>query len=677
MTAEPPPQPFMDDLSAAREDRAVDPVTGSPAEPVSAGDQAQPAASRRAEPGGSPGAVSWLFLLLAGWVTGAAWVLDKLDLAAAVGAAYPFPRWAAHWTLAALLGAVAGLALYWAGGAWFHLRARLAGGRGAFRLSRRLNLIAGLPVALAVVAGALALALGRGDAYFTDPVPAAWLRGVEAFTGLAIVGSCILGWWWARRRLDVRPVQGVLLFLVLPLAFYALVYTGVRGSAALINHLGTKQIETAVARESDGDSYGAEKALREALARFTRDAGAEKRRAYNTLGVVLENRGEDARALDCYQRALALFEPGEADHHACRGNILLIQNRTDEAIRAFRRALELDPENRAAHNNLGLIYLGLEGDHSVDGIAALPHNECMYRLSRSPATTRHLALNFFILERYADARPLYEELHRQQPNNDDSRYFLGVCLLMTGDAAAADRLLGAADYLRRGEVLAEAGKDEEADRFYQHALRRAHPEDRTIRLQAQLGRAGVAEARGNLAAARAGYLQALAMCPAESSDRCRVEGRLNLAEGKPRRAAAAYARCLELDAANLEAHTALGRILLGDEDDRLADYELALTHTEKAFALEHNADTRWNLARNYYALERWSEALVLFEEYAAAFPKDADAKYYLGITCYELGDLGRAQSLLIEAVALDPELRDEEVDAILRETGSDREQGKT
>ncbi|HQK87812.1 MAG TPA: tetratricopeptide repeat protein, partial [Acidobacteriota bacterium] len=80
---------------------------------------------------------------------------------------------------------------------------------------------------------------------------------------------------------------------------------------------------------------------------------------------------------------------------------------------------------------------------------------------------------------------------------------------------------------------------------------------------------------------------------------------------------------------------------------------------------------------NYYALERWAEALVLFEEYVAAYPRNADAKYYLGIICYELGDLGRAQSLLIEAVALDPELRDEEVDAILRETGNDQDQGKT
>jgi tetratricopeptide (TPR) repeat protein len=167
------------------------------------------------------------------------------------------------------------------------------------------------------------------------------------------------------------------------------------------------------------------------------------------------------------------------------------------------------------------------------------------------------------------------------------------------------------------------------------------------------------------------------MCPSGSLDRFRLDGELHLLARQPGLALRDFTRCLELDAANLEAHTALGRILLGDEDARLADYELALTHTEKAFALEHNADTRWNLARNYYALERWSEALVLFEEYVAAYPQNADAKYYLGIICYELGDLGRAQSLLIEAVALDPELRDEEVDAILRETGSDREQGKT
>lgn len=608
---------------------------------------------------------------------GAAGWFAATEVLARFGFAYPAGRWTTAWAAALAAALPLGLAAWALGGLWIRLVAGWNGGRADFGLSQTIWGYAAVPAALAVLAAEVVWMLRYGSAYFTRPVHPGMMLALDAVIAVGLLVTLTLAGAAAAWILSSRPVPTLLLLVALPLGAAGVGYLAVQSGMRSREVRAAARMREATAQFGRDETYGAEKSLQLAVDGSGRASRDLQRRACLQLGVLLENRGEKVRAAAWYRRALELADPGSAAATATRGDLLLLEQRTGEAVQCFDRALELDPDNLAAHNNLGLIYLGLKGDAAADPARALPHNRACHRLNPCPTTAYHLAYNYFRLERWSEACPLFEELWATSADNDDYRYYLGICKFRLGDQRAADRLLTAKDYRVYGQSLAGADRAGEAEQILLLALERVRPPERPLRMAVLESLAAAAVLNSDPTGAQRYYRQVRDMCPSGSLDRFRLDGELHLLARQPGLALRDFTRCLELDAANLEAHTALGRILLGDEDARLADYELALTHTEKAFALEHNADTRWNLARNYYALERWSEALVLFEEYVAAYPQNADAKYYLGIICYELGDLGRAQSLLIEAVALDPELRDEEVDAILRETGSDREQGKT
>lgn len=608
---------------------------------------------------------------------GAAGWFAATEVLARLNFAYPADRWTTAWAAALAVALPLGLATWALGGLWIRLVAGWNGGRADFRLSRTIWGYAAGPAALAVLAVEVVWMLRYRSAYFTRPVHPETMVALDAAIAVGLLATLALAGGGTVWILSSRPVPTLLLLVALPLGVAGVGYLAVQSGMRYREVQAAARLREATAQFGRNETYGAEKNLRLAVDWSGRASRDLQRRACLHLGVLLENRGEKARAAAWYRRALELADPGSAAATATRGALLLLEQRTAEAVQCFDRALELDPDNLSAHNNLGLIYLGIKGDTAADPVRALPHNRACHRLSPCPATAYHLAYNYFRLERWAEARPLFEELWATSADDDDYRYYLGICQFRLGDQQAADRLLTAKDYRVYGQSLADAGRASEAEQVLLLALERVGLPERPLRMAVLESLAATAMLNSDPSGAQRYYRQVRDMCPSGSLDRFRIDGELHLLARQPGLALQDFSRCLELDAANLEAHTALGRILLGDEDERLADYALALTHTEKAFALEHNADTRWNLARNYYALERWAEALVLFEEYVAAYPRNADAKYYLGIICYELGDLGRAQSLLIEAVALDPELRDEEVDAILRETGNDQDQGKT
>lgn len=71
--------------------------------------------------------------------------------------------------------------------------------------------------------------------------------------------------------------------------------------------------------------------------------------AYNYifLGILVFQRGEMKRAEEIYRNAIATVVPTEGDEfdeiYANLGGILVAQERYDEAIKCFERALELDP----------------------------------------------------------------------------------------------------------------------------------------------------------------------------------------------------------------------------------------------------------------------------------------------------------------------------------------------
>jgi tetratricopeptide (TPR) repeat protein len=77
--------------------------------------------------------------------------------------------------------------------------------------------------------------------------------------------------------------------------------------------------------------------------------------AYNQLGNALQGLGESEQAIAAYQKILEI-NPNVAAAHFNLGSIWQMQGKYEEAIAAYQRAIKLKPDFALAHRNLsGLV----------------------------------------------------------------------------------------------------------------------------------------------------------------------------------------------------------------------------------------------------------------------------------------------------------------------------------
>lgn len=115
----------------------------------------------------------------------------------------------------------------------------------------------------------------------------------------------------------------------------------------------------------------------------------------------------------------------------------------DEAMREFRRVVELRPGDLDAEFHIGLV--ALRQEHLDEAEKAF--RACLARAEGHAAATINLA---YVLERAGhveDARALLAEAERARPGEPTVRLSQGVLALRTGDLAAAERHLQAASLL--------------------------------------------------------------------------------------------------------------------------------------------------------------------------------------------------------------------------------------
>jgi Flp pilus assembly protein TadD/Tol biopolymer transport system component len=188
--------------------------------------------------------------------------------------------------------------------------------------------------------------------------------------------------------------------------------------------------------------------------------------AYSFLraGMANERTGNYDGAVRIYRRALQI-EPDNVELLNALGFSLFQQGKSQEAVVELEKALEVDPKHWKAHNNMALA--------SID-LGELELAEAHYRESLAiepqPAIYNDLG---FVLERMGlseDAIAAYRKALELDPGSAAAQYNLGSALARGGDFRDAERHLRAAlaaqpttqAYTGLGIVLSQQGKSEEA-----------------------------------------------------------------------------------------------------------------------------------------------------------------------------------------------------------------------
>ena len=181
-------------------------------------------------------------------------------------------------------------------------------------------------------------------------------------------------------------------------------------------------LATATACAAAGDLDGAERAVREALARDRRDV-----RALVVLSTVLRvgRRLDEAVAA---ARKATVMDSGDVSAHVALGEALRMQDRPFEAVTALQRAVAVAPGDAPARHALGLALVDI-GQAPV----AIEHLRTAVRLDPAVARYRHnLATSLSLQGEFAAALDLFDALLAERPGDDAVTFDRSFCLLGLG-----------------------------------------------------------------------------------------------------------------------------------------------------------------------------------------------------------------------------------------------------
>ena len=127
--------------------------------------------------------------------------------------------------------------------------------------------------------------------------------------------------------------------------------------------------------------------------------------------------------------------------HTIVGMIYEMQQNRAEAIKAYQRALDLDPSTPVAANNLA--FLLAQGGENLDQALALA-KAASARLPDEPAVRDTVGWVYYKKDMPLLAVPEFEKCVKQAPKNPTFQYHLGMAYARTGDAARARQALESA-----------------------------------------------------------------------------------------------------------------------------------------------------------------------------------------------------------------------------------------
>ncbi len=174
-------------------------------------------------------------------------------------------------------------------------------------------------------------------------------------------------------------------------------------------------------------------------------------------------------------RGIIASSQGSAIGHNNLGNALLAEGRIEEALAAFRQALELKPDYAEAHNNYGMA-LAKKGESEE---ALREFKEALRLKPKLARAHNNLGIALGKRGQLIESEAEFREALRLDPSFADAHYNLGLALDEAGDLAGAEReyrsALRSDPYHARarsalGSLLLRLGKLREAGEEFHAAL---------------------------------------------------------------------------------------------------------------------------------------------------------------------------------------------------------------
>jgi tetratricopeptide (TPR) repeat protein len=316
-----------------------------------------------------------------------------------------------------------------------------------------------------------------------------------------------------------------------------------------------------------------------------------------------------------FWRAAAVARPDCSEVYNMLGNALDGQGLREEAIEAYDKALELDPNNPGALSRRGI-----------------------YRLGRGQ-----------VERALADCRRAVE----LEPERGWAHVNLGLCLERQGkmdEAMEAFRRAAQLDptsyvgHHSLGMRLQNKGQFDEAIAAYRRAIER-YPKWAPTHFNLGM----CLQNKGRLDEAIAAYRRATELDPRDADPHFNL-GLCLQNKGRLDEAIVEYRRTIELDPKGVTAYFNLGVCLQnkGRLDEAIVEYRRSIELDPRS-AVAHD-----NLGMCLYDKREWDEALTKFRRATELDPKGALAHHHLGVCLQRKGHLDEAMEAFHDAVELDP-----------------------
>ena len=144
-------------------------------------------------------------------------------------------------------------------------------------------------------------------------------------------------------------------------------------------------------------------------------------------GDLLLEQGRTGEAIARYREFVAA-EPADSEGHQRLGTALMQAGQLDEATASLRRAIELKPDNSTAYNNLGAALM--QAGRPQEAVAAF--QRAIELQPSSPNAYSNLGLALMRAGRSQEALVPLQRVVELQPNNPEARDNLGQVLVEAG-----------------------------------------------------------------------------------------------------------------------------------------------------------------------------------------------------------------------------------------------------